>query len=157
MSDANMVHTRESGPDVGLGANAKLFQTFEGIPSSSASGTSLTMTPHPGVELRADLKSIFHRRHLFDVVFVRELIKETIHLPLGCLLGGCSAIIGTYLRISGLGFRVSGLGFRVSGLGFRVSGLGFRASGLGFRVSGLEFRISSLGLRASGLGFRVSG
>jgi len=40
---------------------------------------------HPGVELRADLKSISHRCHLFEVAFVWELTKETIHLPLGCL------------------------------------------------------------------------
>jgi hypothetical protein len=43
---------------------------------------------HPGVELRANLKSIPHRCHLFGVAFVWELTKETIHLPLGCLQGG---------------------------------------------------------------------
>ena len=49
---------------------------------------------HPGVELRANLKSISHRCHLeevalfFEVAFVWELTKETIHLPLGCLQGG---------------------------------------------------------------------
>ena len=32
--------------------------------------------------------SIFHRCHLFELAFVWELIKETIHLSLGCLLGG---------------------------------------------------------------------
>ena len=43
---------------------------------------------HPGVELRANLKSISHRCHLFEVAFVWELTKETIVLPLGCLQGG---------------------------------------------------------------------
>jgi len=38
--------------------------------------------------LRANLKSIFHRFHLFEVAFVWELTKETIHLPLSCLQGG---------------------------------------------------------------------
>ena len=43
---------------------------------------------HPGVELRANLKSISHRCHLFEVAFVWALTKETIHLPLGCLQVG---------------------------------------------------------------------
>ena len=54
---------------------------------------------HPGVELRANLKSMSHKCHLevksishrcylFEVAFVWELTKETIHLPLGCLQGG---------------------------------------------------------------------
>ena len=43
---------------------------------------------HPGVELRANRKSISHRCHLFEVAFVWGLTKETIHLPLGCLQGG---------------------------------------------------------------------
>ena len=42
----------------------------------------------PGIELRANLKSIFHRCHLFEVAFVWELTSETIHLPLGCLQVG---------------------------------------------------------------------
>jgi len=46
-----------------------------------------TKTLHPGVELRANLKSISHKCHLYEVVFVWELTKETIHLPLGCLQG----------------------------------------------------------------------
>jgi len=45
-------------------------------------------TNHPGVELRANLKSISHRCHLFEVAFAWGLTKETIHLPLGCLQGG---------------------------------------------------------------------
>ena len=46
---------------------------------------------HPGVELRANLKRISHRCLLFEVAFVWELSKETIHLPLGCLQGGLPA------------------------------------------------------------------
>ena len=44
---------------------------------------------HPKVELRANLKSISHRCHLFDVAFVWVLTRETICLPPGCLQGGC--------------------------------------------------------------------
>jgi len=47
-----------------------------------------TACSRPGVELRANLKSISHRCHLFEVAFVWELTKETIDLPLGCLQGG---------------------------------------------------------------------
>ena len=36
----------------------------------------------------ADLKSISHRCHPILVAFVREVTKETIDLPLGCLQGG---------------------------------------------------------------------
>jgi len=35
-----------------------------------------------------NLKSICHRCYLFEIAFVWELTKETIHLPLGCLQGG---------------------------------------------------------------------
>jgi len=50
---------------------------------------NLAAVHHPGVELRANLKSITHRCHLFEVAFVWDLIEGTIHLPLGCLQGGC--------------------------------------------------------------------
>ena len=43
---------------------------------------------HPGVDLRANLKSIPHRCHLFAMAFVWKLTKDTIHLHLGCLQGG---------------------------------------------------------------------
>ena len=43
---------------------------------------------HPGVELRANLKSISHGCHLFEVAFAWALTTETIRLPLGCLQGG---------------------------------------------------------------------
>ena len=36
----------------------------------------------------ANLKSISHRCYLFDIAFVWELTKETVHLPLGSLQGG---------------------------------------------------------------------
>ena len=51
-------------------------------------GRGWTTHGHPGVELRANLKSISHMCHLFEVAFVWELTKETIHLPLSCLQGG---------------------------------------------------------------------
>ena len=53
----------------------------------------------PGVELRANLESISHRCRLFEVAFVWELTKETIHLPLGCLQGGECFIDNLLVRI----------------------------------------------------------
>ena len=41
--------------------------------------------------MRANLKSISHRCHVFEVAFVWKLTKETMQLPLGCLQGGCAA------------------------------------------------------------------
>ena len=41
---------------------------------------------HPGVELRANLKSISRRCHPILLAFVWELTAETIDLPLSCLL-----------------------------------------------------------------------
>ena len=49
---------------------------------------TLFATPHPGVELRANLKSISHRYYLRKVASEWELTRETIYLPLGCLQGG---------------------------------------------------------------------
>ena len=43
---------------------------------------------HTGGNPGTNLKSISHRCYLFEVAFVWELTKETIHLPLGCLQGG---------------------------------------------------------------------
>jgi len=45
---------------------------------------------HPGGNPGANLKSISHRCHPILVAFVWELTKETIDLPLACLLGGWS-------------------------------------------------------------------
>ena len=55
---------------------------------AAAGGHGVPPGHHPGVELRAELKSISHRCHLFEMAFVSELTGETIHLPLGCLQGG---------------------------------------------------------------------
>jgi hypothetical protein len=53
------------------------------------SRNTMPQGPHgenrPGVELRANLKSISHRYHLFEMAFVWGLTKDTIDLPLGCL------------------------------------------------------------------------
>ena len=56
------------------------------------------MLGHPGVELRANLKLISHRCHLFEMALVRDLTKETIHLPLGCLQGGVRYNVSTLVR-----------------------------------------------------------
>ena len=48
----------------------------------------LAVTVHPGVELRANLKSISQKCHFFEAAFKWELTKETIYLPLGRLQGG---------------------------------------------------------------------
>ena len=46
---------------------------------------------HPRVESKANLKSISHRCHLFEVAFAWELTEEIIHLPPGCLQDGFDA------------------------------------------------------------------
>ena len=46
---------------------------------------------HSGGNPWANIQSISHRCYLFEVAFVWELTKETIHLPLGCLQGGNAA------------------------------------------------------------------
>ena len=43
---------------------------------------------HPGGNPEANLKSISHRCHPILVAFVRDLTKENIIWPLGCLQGG---------------------------------------------------------------------
>ena len=60
---------------------------YQNIQMDAASKASVA-AHHPGVELRANLKSISPRCHPFEVAFVWDLTKETIHLPLGCLPGG---------------------------------------------------------------------
>ena len=60
----------------------------------------------PGVDLRANLKSISYKYHLFEVAFVWELTKESIHLPVGCLQGG------VYPQISSFHLQVSDFGVR---------------------------------------------
>jgi len=60
-----MMNTR---PDEISGAEARPLQGQDGP---------------PGIELRANLNSISHRCHLFEVAFVWELTEETFHLPHG--------------------------------------------------------------------------
>ena len=50
--------------------------------------------------MRANLKSISHRYHLFEVAFVWKMTKETIHLPLGCLKGGACIYPGDSPHLS---------------------------------------------------------
>jgi len=64
---------------------------LHGSPRGRGERFSMNEVPHPGVELRANLESIFRRRFLFEEAFVWQLTKETIHLPLGCLQGGFPA------------------------------------------------------------------
>ena len=68
----------------GLAADALIFVG----PASGSAPPPVQMVPHPGVELRGNIKSTSHRCHFEKVAFVWELTKETIHLPLGCLQGG---------------------------------------------------------------------
>ena len=50
-------------------------------------GTQVWSTP-PWSRVEGNLQSISHRCYLFEVAFVLELTKGTIHLPLTCLQGG---------------------------------------------------------------------
>ena len=64
---------------------------------------------HPGVESRANVESVSHRCHLFEIAFVWELTKETIHLPLGCLQGGIHISV-VYIYTSGKVYMYVGSG-----------------------------------------------
>ena len=68
--------------EISVGGDSKLE------PLKDGRAVIFVSPPHPGVELRADLKSIPHRCHLFEVAFAWELSKEFIHLPVGCHQGG---------------------------------------------------------------------
>jgi len=57
---------------------------------------------HPGGNPEANLKSISHRCHPILVVFVWELTKETIGLPLGCLQGGLRVDLALRVALSEL-------------------------------------------------------
>jgi hypothetical protein len=88
------------GGGVEEGNGSKIKKLFEDkyAKTSVAIGVSVPPAPpcivrvdrcdHPGVELRANRKSISHRYHFFKVAFVWELTQEAIYLPLGCLQGG---------------------------------------------------------------------
>ena len=64
------------------------YVSDQGAQPPTPTRTNLSDADHPGVELKANIKSISHRCHQFEVALVWELTKETIHLPLGCLQGG---------------------------------------------------------------------
>ena len=82
---------RTSGVDASH-ANDLLLEPRVRPPATDALKFTARDAPsHPGVELRANRKSISHRCYLFEVAFVWELVKEAIHLPLGCLQGGVDA------------------------------------------------------------------
>ena len=66
-----------------------------GRQSAGPYGLSTDILGHPGGNPGANLKSISH----FEVAFVWELTKETIHLPLGCLQIGLWVVHG-HPRIS---------------------------------------------------------
>ena len=63
---------------------------------------NLVFTSHPGVDLRANLKSITHRCHLFKVAFAWLLTKETVHFPLARLQSGllCDGEVELHARIA---------------------------------------------------------
>ena len=72
-----MAHIRQPRPDSGLGFQAKVLETFQGVPSS--------LDSHPGGNPGANLKSISHRCYPILVSLVREWTKGTINFPLGYL------------------------------------------------------------------------
>jgi len=73
----------------GGGGSGKQGKGGKHLPPGLAEMQNLAkVSIHPGVEWRANLESISHRYYLCMVAFVREFIKETIHLLLGCLQGG---------------------------------------------------------------------
>ena len=86
---AAAIHVGHLYDMAGIGTNPAHFQIIvvprlsPRWPAPSCQGGS-----HPGGNPGANLKSISHKCHLFEVAFVWELTKETIHLPLGCLQGG---------------------------------------------------------------------
>jgi len=90
------VPTRPSSPDVfAPGFTYRIFTVLQ-VPFGSVfafGGVNVPPRPipgtsHPGGNPGANLKSISHRCHLFEVAFVWEFTKETIVLPLVCLQGG---------------------------------------------------------------------
>ena len=69
----------------GVAIYDKQFEAAEMAPGGRKEDTVFFCLSHPGVELRANLKTISHKYYLFEVAFVWELSNETIHLPLGFL------------------------------------------------------------------------
>ena len=74
-------HPRRSSGELWADDNRNSFQFCMHPPDPSDHS-------HPGGNPGANRKSISHRCHLILVAFVKELTKETIYLPLGCLQGG---------------------------------------------------------------------
>ena len=70
--------------EISVGGDSKLEPLKDGR-------AVIFVSPHPGRNPGANLESISHRCYLFEVAFVCELTKETIHLPLGRRLQGGSA------------------------------------------------------------------
>jgi len=97
------------------------FSKKMGVPGSSPCLTrERRLAPgalHPGVELRANRRSIHHRCHLFQVAFVLELTKETIYLPLGCLQDGISH------RVLSKSFRKSQLPHKLVNVSFEMANI----------------------------------
>ena len=58
------------------------------LTSSPQTRLPLSMRCHPGGNPGANLKPISHRCYIRKVAFARELTKEIILLPTGCLQGG---------------------------------------------------------------------
>ena len=67
--------------------------------------TTLLFGRHLGGNPVADLKSISHRCYLREVAFEKELTKNNMYLPLGCLQGGVSC----ELRVGEWGARWHGI------------------------------------------------
>ena len=66
-------------------AEAEVRESTQTVVRLQVSPKSLYLA---GVGLRANIESISHRCHIFEVAFVWELTEETMHFPLGCLRGG---------------------------------------------------------------------
>ena len=82
----------EGGPHIGPLMCVVLMNSFsvqytDIVLADCWTGFLVDISVHPGGNPGANLKSISHRCHLFEVAFLWELTKETIHLPLGCLQG----------------------------------------------------------------------
>jgi len=80
-----VVQIRSVPAEGSLEAGGALEEEGGGEGKYDAEGAQVS---HPGVELRANFKTTSHRCYLFTVAFVRELTREIIHSPLGCLQGG---------------------------------------------------------------------
>ena len=91
---ADAFHAAEEERECGGRGSEQMHAMLEVVEEEDAKRLRVISQPrlnhihHPGVDLRANLKSISLRCHLFEVSFVWELTKETMYLPLGCLQSG---------------------------------------------------------------------